>query len=159
MRVTLLAVGRLKSGPERELCARYAERFGQIGRSIALELASRELDESAAKRAADRKTEEERAILSLLPEGAGLIVCDERGKHISSRDFAGKLSSWRDAGRREAAIVIGGADGLSDMLRAKAELVLAFGSLTMPHQLVRVLVLEQLYRATAIISGHPYHRD
>ena len=159
MRVTLLAVGRLKSGPERELCARYAERFGQIGRSLALDLASRELDESLAKRAADRKAEEERGIRALLPEGAVLIACDERGKHLSSRDFAGKLSGWRDAGRREAAVVIGGADGLADTLRAKADLVLAFGSLTMPHQLVRVIVLEQLYRAAAIISGHPYHRD
>lgn len=159
MRVTLLAVGRLKSGPERELCSRYAERFGQIGRTIAFDLANRELDESSAKRSADRKADEERAILSHMPEGASLIVCDERGKHLSSRDFAGKLRDWRDAGRRETAIVIGGADGISDSLRAKAELVLAFGTLTMPHQLIRVLVLEQLYRAAAIISGHPYHRD
>ncbi len=159
MRVTLLAVGRLKPGPERELCARYAERFTQLGRGIALDLASRELDESPAKRAEDRKAEEERAIAALLPQDAVLIVCDERGRQIGSRDFAARLSGWRDAGRREVAAVIGGPDGLAEPLRGRAELLLAFGAMTMPHQLVRVLLLEQLYRAAAILSGHPYHRD
>lgn len=158
MKVHILSVGRLKPGPERELCARYAERFVQTGRALSLELVQREFDESAAKRADDRKAEECRAfeqVLAAIP----LAVClDERGKAESSADFARALGEWRDMGRRDVAFIIGGADGLHANIRARAEKVVGFGALTLPHQLVRVLLLEQLYRAASILAGHPYHR-
>lgn len=159
MQVVLLAVGRLKNGPERELCARYAERFTRSGRGMALELVMREIDESGAKRAADRQNDEARLLAAACPVDAALIAWDERGKALTSAAFAAELGSRRDAGARSIAMVIGGADGLSPALRDKAALVLSFGRLTLPHQLARVLLLEQLYRAASIMAGHPYHRE
>ncbi len=158
MKIHVLSVGRLKAGPERELCARYAERFVQTGRTLSLELAQREVDESAAKRADDRKAEEGRAIEPILAAIPLAVCLDERGKPESSADFARAIGEWRDMGRRDVAFVIGGADGLHSNVRARAEKVIGFGALTVPHQLVRVLLLEQLYRAASILAGHPYHR-
>ncbi len=159
MQVVLLAVGRLKNGPERELCARYAERFTRSGRGVALDLVMREIDESGAKRAADRQHDEARLIAAACPADAALIAWDERGKALTSAGFAAELGSRRDQGQRSIAMAIGGADGLSPALRDKAALVLSFGQLTLPHQLARVLLLEQLYRAASILAGHPYHRE
>jgi 23S rRNA (pseudouridine1915-N3)-methyltransferase len=159
MQVVLLAVGRLKNGPERELCARYAERFAHSGRGVALDLVMREIEESGAQRAADRQNSEARLIAAACPADAALIAWDERGTALTSAAFAAELGSRRDAGARSIAMVIGGADGLSPALRDKAARVLSFGRLTLPHQLARVLLLEQLYRAASIMAGHPYHRE
>jgi 23S rRNA (pseudouridine1915-N3)-methyltransferase len=159
MQVVLLAVGRLKNGPERELCGRYAERFMRSGRAVALDLAIREVEESGARRAGDRQAEEARMLAAACPAGAPLIAWDERGKALTSAGFAAELGHRRDAGLRSLAMVIGGADGLSPAIRDSASLVLSFGGLTLPHQLARVLVLEQLYRAGSILAGHPYHRE
>ena len=87
------------------------------------------------------------------------IVLDERGKPLASRALADQLSRWRDAGMREARFLIGAADGHDDDMRSQADLLLGFGLATWPHMLVRAMLAEQLYRATAIIAGHPYHRD
>jgi 23S rRNA (pseudouridine1915-N3)-methyltransferase len=87
-----------------------------------------------------------------------LVVLDEGGKAVTSLDFAAQLGAWRDGGQPGLAIVIGGADGLDPTVRARADLIFAFGAATLPHGLVRVLALEQLYRAMTILSGHPYHR-
>jgi 23S rRNA (pseudouridine1915-N3)-methyltransferase len=160
MRIVLAAIGRLKDGPERELVSRYVERAGQTGRALALgPVELREYPESRARRPDDRKREEADALLSARDGGAPLVLLDEGGRNISSADFAGRMARWRDDGVPAVHFVIGGADGLSADLRARADLVLAFGALTWPHQIVRLLLAEQIYRAATIIAGHPYHRE
>ncbi len=159
MKLFLIGVGRLKSGPERELVARYAERCAAGGRKIGLTAFElREFDESRARRPEDRKAEEAAHFLAALPAGAKIICLDERGKTMGSEAFAHKIGEWRDGGAPACAVLIGGPDGLDPELRAKADLVLAFGAMTWPHQLVRALAAEQLFRAMTLLSGHPYHR-
>lgn len=158
MRVLLITVGKLKQGPERELAERYRERFDDTGRKIGFRgIGIHELPESRARDAATRMAEEGAAIAALIPEKAVVIALDERGDNIDSAAFAGHLGRWRDDSA-DAAFIVGGADGLSPELRRKAKVRLAFGQATWPHQFVRVMLLEQLYRATTILSGHPYHR-
>ena len=101
----------------------------------------------------------EGALLSrAIPEGAALCVLDERGKVLSSPEFAQALAGWRDGGRQDAAFVIGGADGVDPDLRARADLVISLGRMVWPHMLARVMLAEQLYRAATILAGSPYHR-
>ena len=94
-----------------------------------------------------------------MPPGARTVVLDERGKSSDSRSFAATLGRWRDEGLRDAAFLIGGADGHDADLRRKADLLLSFGAMTWPHDLARAMIAEQLYRANCILSGHPYHWD
>jgi 23S rRNA (pseudouridine1915-N3)-methyltransferase len=158
MRLIVIAVGRLKQGPERELAERYRERFDDIGRKLGFGgLKIHEIAESRARDAGTRTAEEAVAISALLPEKYGLIALDERGTSIDSAAFAQHLGRFRDAAT-DVIFVIGGADGLSPELRGKARLVIAFGAATWPHQMVRVMLLEQIYRAATILAGHPYHR-
>lgn len=160
MKLDVLAVGRLKAGPERELVQRYAERLRGLGRQIGLDGPRLvELAESSARRDVDRKAEEARALAAELREGCRLVLFDERGAALDSAQFAAMIGTWRDSGAAAAAFVIGGADGLDGEWRQRADKVVGFGAMTLPHQLVRVLVLEQLYRAGTILSGHPYHRS
>lgn len=158
MRLAIIAVGRLKDGPERELCERYRERAQQLGRGLGFtgpEIV--EIAEGKGRRSDERKREEAAAILGKLQNGL-LIALDERGRSLGSEAFAAKIATARDGGTAAASLVIGGADGLAEEIRDRADITLAFGALTIPHQLVRVLALEQLYRAMTIIAGHPYHR-
>ena len=158
MRLAVIAVGRLKDGPERELCERYRERAQALARGLGFsgpEII--ELPESRGRRPDERKRDEAEAITARLQPGL-LIALDERGKSLTSDAFAARLAAARDAGTAAATLVIGGADGLADEIRDRAALTLAFGALTIPHQIVRALVLEQLYRTMTIIAGHPYHR-
>jgi 23S rRNA (pseudouridine1915-N3)-methyltransferase len=159
MRLMVIAVGRLKDGPERELAERYHKRFDDLGRRIgfrALDIS--EVPESRAKDAQTRIVAEAAAMAALLPAKPILVALDERGKTLDSPAFSTQLGRWRDASVPALAFLIGGADGLSPDLRRKADLTLAFGAATWPHQMVRVMLLEQLYRAATLLSGHPYHR-
>lgn len=159
MRIGIFAVGKLKQGPERELCARYVERAKLSGKPLGLtgfEIV--EQPESRASSAEARKTEEGKAFRALLPEGM-IVALDEHGKSQSSERFAKEIERWRDGGTRAVSFVIGGADGLDPALIASADLSLSFSPLTWPHQLVRIMLAEQLYRAVTILSGHPYHRE
>jgi 23S rRNA (pseudouridine1915-N3)-methyltransferase len=159
MRVIVICVGRLKQGPERELAVRYRGRFDDIGRKLGFRgLRVHEISESRARDAATRMAEEAAAILALLPEKYVLVALDERGENLDSASFARQLGRWRDQSVADIIFVIGGADGLSPELQRKAKLRIAFGSATWPHQMVRVLLLEQIYRAATILAGHPYHR-
>lgn len=159
MRIMVIAVGRLKQGPERELADRYATRFDDAGRKLGFRgLEVRELPESRARDTATRIAEEAAAIAALMPEKSVVVALDEHGESIDSSAFARHLGRWRDESIANAIFVIGGADGLSPELQRKAKLRLAFGKATWPHQLVRVLLLEQIYRAATILAGHPYHR-
>jgi 23S rRNA (pseudouridine1915-N3)-methyltransferase len=160
MRVLLVCVGRSKAGPERELVARYIERSAAAGRAIGFSgVELREVEESRAARPGDRKREEARALRGLLTAHSRVIALDDGGKHMSSRDFAGEICRARDQGIPSIALVIGGPDGLDPGFLAAASLKLSFGAMTWPHQLVRIMAAEQIYRAMTILSGHPYHRD
>ncbi|MBP1847129.1 23S rRNA (pseudouridine1915-N3)-methyltransferase [Rhizobium petrolearium] len=159
MRISLFAVGRLKAGPEKDLASRYLDRFAKAGPAVGLELSKLiEVQESRAANPETRKREEAVALEKALPEGAVLVLLDERGKALDSEAFAGLIGRYRDNGKRDLMLAIGGADGLDRELRSRADVVLNLGSMTWPHQLVRILIAEQLYRAVTILSGHPYHR-
>lgn len=159
MKVHVAAVGRMKQGPERELVARYLDRAVATGRPLGLTgFEVSELTESRASSAAARKADEARALRAALPEGI-VVALDERGKSQGSEAFANQIARWRDDGRPAISFVIGGADGLAPDFVRTADLTLSFSPLTWPHQLVRIMLAEQLYRATTILSGHPYHRE
>lgn len=155
MRVHLCAVGRLRAGPERALFDDYTTRFDRTGRALSLgPLTEHEVE--------DKKgggMEAEADLLSrAIPSGALIACLDERGKVLSSPEFADQLARWRDGGRQDVAFVIGGADGIAPGLRDRADFLLSFGRMVWPHMLVRVMIAEQLYRAANILSGGPYHR-
>lgn len=159
MRLVVIAVGRLKQGPERELAERYRTRFDEIGRKLGFRsLEIHEIPESRARDAAARMAEEASAISGQIPEQSVLVALDERGTPVDSASFARQLGRWRDDGVASTIFIIGGADGLSPDLRRKAKLSVAFGAATWPHQIVRVMLLEQIYRAATLLAGHPYHR-
>jgi 23S rRNA (pseudouridine1915-N3)-methyltransferase len=159
MRILIAAVGRLKQGPERELAERYRKRAADFGRKVGLQAFDViEIRESRADDPERRMLEESIAIANVIPERAVTVILDERGAAMNSAAFASRLQDWRAADRPALAFVIGGADGLAPGLREKADLTLALGALTWPHQLVRIMLSEQLYRAVTILGGHPYHR-
>ena len=152
IRSHLIAVGRMKPGPERALFDHYAARLTPPPEM-------REVEEKRALPPAKMKTREAELLLAAIPDGAQIVAMDERGKHLGSVAFAKKLGDWHDEGGRDVAFVIGGADGLDRTILDRADLTLSLGAMTWPHMLVRGLVAEQLYRANAILSGHPYHRE
>ncbi len=156
----MAAIGRLKQGPERDLAARYRERAAALGRGLGFAACDAiEMPESRARRASDRCAEEAGAILSHLPTNGVLLAYDERGRSdLPSERLAERVGAWRDSGRPVLVVAIGGADGLDESVRNRADLTLSFGAATLPHGLVRVLAFEQLYRSLTILAGHPYHR-
>jgi 23S rRNA (pseudouridine1915-N3)-methyltransferase len=159
MRIVIAAIGRLKRGPETELAERYRRRAAQIGRSLGWrDVEVIEIRESRADDAGKRMIEESIALANIIPERAAAVLLDERGDALDSARFAGQFAKWRADNREAVVFVIGGADGLAPTLREKAQMRLSFGTATWPHQLVRVMLLEQIYRAATILAGHPYHR-
>ena len=159
MRVLIAAVGRFKQGPERELATSYRKRAEATGRSLGFrDFEMIEIRESRAQDAERRRVEEAIAIANIVPENAVIVVLDERGENLDSPALAGLLREWRAEDRPGVCFVVGGADGLAPSLFERARLRLSFGKATWPHQLVRIMLLEQLYRATTILAGHPYHR-
>ena len=159
MRILIAAIGRMKQGPERELVARYLERAAGTGRPLALTgFDVVEFPESRGQSVRDRRTKEARSLRGATPDGI-TVALDEHGKSVGSEAFADQLARWRDDGRPAATFIIGGPDGLDAGLVRDADLVLSFSPLTWPHQLVRIMLAEQLYRATTILAGHPYHRE
>lgn len=160
MRIAVSAIGRLKAGAERELCAHYLARLGDAGRAVALgppDLS--ELAESRARSAELRKADEGGRLLASVPKADLVLALDEHGRALTSRQFAELLGARRDAGVAQAAFLIGGPDGHGAAVLERANLKLSLGSLTLPHGLARIVLVEQLYRAASILSGHPYHRD
>lgn len=154
-RCTISAVGRLRAGPEKGLIDDYAQRFDRTGRTLGLGPLS--IAEVEDKKNGGMATE---AVLlrAAIPNGSVMVTLDERGKLLKSPDFARKLANWRDEGRSNIAFVIGGADGIDPSLRAEADFSLSFGAMVWPHMLARVMLCEQLYRASTILAGSPYHR-
>jgi 23S rRNA (pseudouridine1915-N3)-methyltransferase len=153
MRVTLIAIGRLRAGPLAEAYADYAARL-KAGR-WRLDLV--ELEEKRRLAGAELMAREGELLLGALPRGAVSVGLDPRGKALTSEAFAAELREWRDAAR-DVAFLIGGADGFAPAVRAAVPRLLSFGAMTWPHMLVRVMLAEQLFRAQSILAGHPYHR-
>ena len=150
MQIFLAAVGRLRRGPSRELVDEYLRR-------LPWNVVEREVEARGPGSPETRRREGE-LLLAAIPPGARLVALDATGEDLTSEAFAERLGRWRDAGTPILAFVIGGADGLDPTLLRRADLIVAFGRMTWPHLLARVMLAEQLYRAATILSGHPYHR-
>ncbi len=155
MRVHIIAVGRLRAGPEKDLVDDYLTRFERSGR--ALGLGPVRVIEVEDRKGGGMQAEAE-LLGKAVPDGAVLAMLDERGRVESSPDFAQRLAGWRDQGRGDLALLIGGADGIDPTLRAAADHSISLGKMVWPHMLVRVMLAEQLYRAASIMAGSPYHR-
>lgn len=159
MRIVVIAVGRLKQGPERALAETFRKRAQAVGRTVGLrEVEIVEIRDSRAANAERRRVEEAIAVANLIPPDAVAVLLDERGDNLDSAGLSELLRQYRAQDRPAVCFVIGGADGLAGSLRERAARTLAFGAATWPHQLVRIMLLEQLYRAATILAGHPYHR-
>lgn len=159
MLLTIAAVGRLKDDAERVLVDRYATRIG-AGRTQAMgPLREIEIAESRRSTAAERKAEEGARLLAAAKDADFVVMLDESGRALSSEAFARLLGEKRDQGVRSAAFLLGGPDGHGSDVKAAARLVLSLGPMTLPHGMARAVLAEQLYRATTILAGHPYHRS
>lgn len=152
MRIAIAAVGKWKAGPERALFEEYKKR-------LKWPLTLKEVEERCPLPAPQLKAREAELLLDAIAKKQPLLIAlDERGKTFSSDALAKQISAWQQRGIGEAAFVIGGAGGLDESLRQRADLLLSLGAMTWPHMLVRVMLIEQLYRAQQILAGHPYHR-
>ncbi|HEY9550260.1 MAG TPA: 23S rRNA (pseudouridine(1915)-N(3))-methyltransferase RlmH [Kiloniellaceae bacterium] len=152
MRITLLAVGRMKAGAAQDLYQLYAAR-------LRWPIAVKEVEERRSLPPEALKEQEGALLLAALPRGARAVALDEGGRQMDSREFATLLGRWQDDGTQDLAFLIGGADGLSRQAQDAADVILSLGRMTWPHMLVRGLLAEQLFRAESILAGHPYHRD
>ncbi len=151
MKIVVAAIGRERDKAARTLFDRYVERLPWT-------VALKEMEAKRATSGPARMAEEAQLLLGAVPPGAHVIALDERGEDLSSQALAQRIGTWRDQGVRDLACLIGGADGHAEEVRQRAHLKLAFGRLTWPHLLVRIMLAEQLYRASTILAGHPYHR-
>lgn len=147
MRITLAAVGRARDSPARALVDGYTDR-------LPWPFVLKEIAEQAGDRRREREGEK---LLAALPDGAFLVALDSRGRQMSSEALAAWIGARRDDGCRDLALVIGGADGLAPEVLHRAGLILSLGPMTWPHLMVRAMLAEQLYRASTILAGHPYH--
>ncbi|MDO5756343.1 MAG: 23S rRNA (pseudouridine(1915)-N(3))-methyltransferase RlmH [Rhodobacterales bacterium] len=155
MRLHICAVGRMRAGPERAIFDNYMLRAERTGRALGLGAAT--LHEVEDKKGGG--LDAEAALLErALPQGAVRVALDERGRLLTSPDFAARVADWRDMGRSDLAFIIGGADGIAPFLRETADFTLSLGKMVWPHMLARVMLAEQIYRATTILTGGPYHR-
>ena len=146
MKATIIAIGKCKkNSPEAAIINEYVKRSGW-------QLTIKEKDNSTQK-------DEAEFLQSSIPHGAKVIVLDERGENLKSTELAAKIAAWQLTGTSEICFLIGGADGHLQSTRDRADLILAFGRLTMPHMLMRAVLTEQIYRIQTIIAGHPYHRE
>ena len=150
MQVIIAAIGRDRAGPTRELFDDYCRRAPWPIRLVEIAPRSSEPTERRLREEADR-------LLQAVPQGAVLVALDEAGRQLDSAGLARRIARWQEE-HGTLAFVIGGPDGLAPSVLDRAEIALAFGRMTWPHRLVRVMLAEQLYRASTILSGHPYHR-
>lgn len=151
MDIIIACIGHMKPSPELDLLSKYIK---QTRWNVVV----REFEDKKPGSVEERKKREGALLLSAVPAAAKIVVMDERGKLLSSEKFAKRLGDWQDESVPAVAFLIGGADGHSEEIRQKADLILAFGEMTWPHMLARVMLAEQIYRAKTILDGHPYHR-
>ena len=159
MRIAISAIGKLKDAEERAIVARYAKRFNGAGKSLGLgPIDIREFPESRAAGADERKRDEAARLIKDIGAGDTTVVLEPTGKSLTSEAFSAFIRDTRDGGSKSCIFLIGGPDGHGEAALASASLKLSLGALTLPHGLARVVLVEQLYRAATILSGHPYHR-
>jgi 23S rRNA (pseudouridine1915-N3)-methyltransferase len=160
MRIQVSAIGRLRSGPERELASHYVARAGSSGRTLGISsVAIVEHAESSAASERLRRAEEGSRLLSAIPGGASIVALDEGGRSLSSSELAQFLKAELERGSSTVVFLIGGPDGLSESVKDSARGgILSLGRMTWPHRLARVMIAEQIYRAVTILINHPYHR-
>lgn len=154
MRITILAVGKWKAGPDKDLFEEYCRRLKWT-------VAVKEVEEHRKVPPAQLMAREGELLVAALPKPSGdvfTVALDQRGKALSSEEFSNHVRQLRDRGVQELSFVIGGADGLSKSVLERANQILSLGPMTWPHLLVRVMLIEQLYRTQQILAGHPYHR-
>lgn len=151
MKIIIACVGRLKSGPVKDICDDYLRRLPWT-------VIWQEITEDSRLSLSKRMARESDEILARTAACQRLIALDERGRDMDSETFAGQLGAWRDHGDSQIGIAIGGADGLAAPVRDRADQTIRFGRVTWPHMLIRAMLAEQLYRAHTILTGHPYHR-
>lgn len=160
MRLVIGSVGRLKDGPENMLFERYAERIPHMGRSVNIgPFSLQEISENKSKSAEERARLESKALLEKLPDGAHIVALDERGRSLTTAEFADFLAKQREDACSCLAFAIGGPDGHGPQMREHSHRTLSLSAMTLPHGLARVILAEQIYRALTILAGHPYHRD
>lgn len=152
MNFTIIAVGRIKNSPESDLVNTYLKRCPWDVKII-------EVEEKRPIKGKERMAREAELILNAIPDGSVVIALDERGKEIRSSDFAQKIQEFQDNGVSKLVFLIGGADGFDNSIKKIATLLMSFGKMTWPHMMVRAMLAEQLYRASTILQGHPYHKD
>ena len=152
MRITIVAVGKLRQNIFNQLYGLYAKR-------LRWELRLREVEPHNSKNIREQRRHESTRLLALIPNSAHIIILDENGEMLSSSELASWIDSKIQNGSKDIYIVIGGANGLDLNIFPKSHLILALGRLTWPHLMVRGMILEQIYRAQQILSGHPYHKD
>lgn len=158
MRLAILSVGKLKAGPEAALCEDYLKRLSGLGRTAGIaQVKLSEFAESQLPGASLRQQEEAELLNRAAPEKASRIILDERGKALASLELAGLLRRHLEQGTPDLCFLIGGPDGHAEAIRKSGQ-VISFGPMTWPHRLVRVMLLEQLYRSVTILLNHPYHR-
>ena len=161
MQLGIIAGGQMRGAAEMALVEDFHRRIEVSGHQLGISgLSILELREKRGLTGGEKKRSENALIRDALARRNGpLIVLDETGKSLTSRAFAHRLQSWIERGDSDVTFVIGGADGLDDTIRARADMVLSFGPMTWPHMLARVLLCEQIWRAVSILTRHPYHRD
>ena len=159
MRITIGAVGKLRSGPEKDLIEHYRTALKATGPQAGMTgLSILEVDDRKSAKGTGTPDLASKALLQKIPKNSFMVVMDETGQALKSEAFAASLESWAQ-NHRDIVFLIGGADGHSDMLKSQANFVLSLGPATWPHMLARVMLVEQLYRASSILCGHPYHRE
>jgi len=152
MQVTIIAVGRIKQGPEKQQIENYLKRCPWPITVI-------EVEEKRPTKGAERISREGKLLLKAIPDGAYTIALDERGKGLRSTEFSRLIQTCRDSGPSNLVFLIGGADGHDQKVKARADRLLSLSHMTWPHMMVRAMLTEQLYRASCILSRHPYHKD
>ena len=151
LRASIIAVGRIKSGPERTLIDGYLKR-------LPWDVTIREVEERRPITGAERQAREAELLMAAIPDGALVVALHERGRTMTSPDFANTLADWREHRSDHIVFLIGGADGFAPEALARADVKLSLGVMTWPHALARAMLVEQLYRAHTILKGHPYHK-
>jgi len=153
------AVGRMKKGPENALFMDYFDRCNKAGPKIGLgPLHLTEIAEAKNNHKPERQRLEAEGLVKMPIQNSRIIVLDEHGRNLSSVALSDQLKNWRDDGVPQVSFLLGGPDGLDQSIIQNADLVLSFGSMTWPHMIARILLVEQLYRSISLLSGHPYHR-
>ena len=151
MKTWILAIGKLR-GSESDWCAEYQKRFKG-------DLIIKDMAASKSLPPAETQRAEAALLLKSIPSDSLVVLLDEHGRSLSSRELATKIQQWQNQSVANLVFIIGGADGVTDEVKRRAAFTLSFGAATWPHRLVRVMLMEQMYRAQQINAGHPYHRD